>query len=72
MREQRVVVSKDSDFYYSHLLHGKPPRLLLVRVGNLRLRELLKLFETHLPEIVAALEKNPLVEIDRVRVIIRD
>ena len=22
--EQRVVVTKDADFYYSHLLHGRP------------------------------------------------
>ena len=66
--EQRVVVTKDSDFYFSHQLHGKPARLLLVRAGNLRLRALLKLFEEHLPEIVAALENNSLVEIDRVRV----
>ena len=66
--EQRVVVTKDSDFYFSHQLHGKPARLLLVRAGNLRLRALLKLFEEHLPEIVAALENNSLVEIDRVRI----
>jgi predicted nuclease of predicted toxin-antitoxin system len=49
-------------------LHGKPAKLLLVKAGNLRLRDLLKLFEDHLPEIVAALERNSLVEIDRVRV----
>ncbi|MGD1086747.1 MAG: DUF5615 family PIN-like protein, partial [Verrucomicrobiota bacterium] len=24
LREQRVVVTKDADFYHSHLLHGKP------------------------------------------------
>lgn len=24
MAEQRVVVTKDTDFYYSHLLHGRP------------------------------------------------
>ena len=71
-REQRIIISKDSDFFYSHLLHGKPSKLLLVRVGNLRLRDLLQLFETHLTEIVAALEKNSLVEIDRVRVTVHD
>ena len=24
LAEQRVVVTKDTDFYYSHVLHGKP------------------------------------------------
>lgn len=71
-RERRVVVTKDSDFYYSHMLHGKPAKLLLVRAGKLRLGDLLKLFEAHLPEIVSALEKNSLVEIDRSRITIHD
>ena len=71
-RERRVVVTKDSDFYYSHMLHGKPAKLLLVRAGNLRLRDLVKLFETHLPEIISALENNSLVEIDRSQITIHD
>ena len=70
--EQRVVVTKDTDFYHSHLLHGKPWKLLLVRTGNIRTRDLKTLFERHLPEIVAALEQNSLVELDRqtVRVVV--
>ena len=72
LQEQRVVVTKDSDFYHSHLLHGKPWKLLLVRTGNIRTRDLKGLFERHLPEIIAALEQNSLVELDRqtVRVVV--
>ncbi len=71
VKEQRVIVTKDSDFYHSHLLHGKPWKLLLVRTGNVRTRDLKALFDRHLPEIIAALEQNSLVELDRqtVRVI---
>jgi predicted nuclease of predicted toxin-antitoxin system len=47
--EQRVVVTKDSDFYYSHLLHGRPWKLVLVRTGNLGLKATRNMFETHLP-----------------------
>lgn len=65
LREQRVVVTKDSDFYHAHLLHGKPWKLLLVRTGNIRTRELRAVFQTHLPEIIAALDQNSLVELDR-------
>lgn len=64
-KEQRVVVTKDSDFYHSHLLHGEPWKLLLVRTGNIRTRELKALFQTHLPQIIAALEQHTLVELDR-------
>ena len=67
MTEQRVVVSKDTDFYYSHLLHGRPWKLVLVRTGNMSLRETRQMFETHLPAIAAALQSNTLVELDRQR-----
>ncbi len=72
VREQRVVVTKDSDFYHSHLLHGKPWKLLLIRTGNIRTKDLTRLFQQHLPAIVAALERNSLVELDRqaVRVVV--
>jgi len=66
--EQRVVVSKDTDIYYSHLLKQLPWKLLLVRTGNLRAIELVALFERQLPTIIAALSSNTLVEIDRATV----
>lgn len=68
MEEQRVVVSKDTDFYYSHLLHGRPWKLVLVRTGNLGLKETRLMFESHLPAIVTALQSNTLVELDRQQV----
>ena len=63
--EQRVVISKDTDFYFSHLLHGHPWKLLLVRTGNIGRVELCALIERNLPAIVAALDAHTLVEIDR-------
>jgi predicted nuclease of predicted toxin-antitoxin system len=65
LKEQRVVIPKDTDFYYSHVLQGKPWKLLLVRTGNIRTRDLKALFERHLPEVITALEQNSLVELDR-------
>ena len=64
-----IVVTKDKDFYYSHVLFRSPRKLLLVRCGNLRLRALLSLFERHLSEIEEALERSDLVELfmDEVR-----
>ena len=68
MREQRVVISKDTDFYYSHLLQQRPYKLVLVRTGNIRTRELKELFQRQLPAIIQALGNNSLVELDRVAV----
>jgi predicted nuclease of predicted toxin-antitoxin system len=65
LREQRVVVTKDTDFFYSHILQGRPWKLLLVRTGNIGAAELRALFQRHLPAMLAALQTHSLVEIDR-------
>ena len=70
MSEERVVVTKDTDFYHSHLLHGRPWKLVLLRTGNLGLKDTRALFEKHLPEIVSALSAYTLVEIDRQRLLV--
>jgi predicted nuclease of predicted toxin-antitoxin system len=66
--DQRVVVTKDTDFFYSHLVQRRPWKLLLVRTGNISTRDLRSLFDRHLPEIEAALDTHTLVEIDRATV----
>ena len=66
--EQRIAISKDTDFFYSHLLQGRPWKLLLVKTGNISTRELRALFERNLAAIEAAFQTHTLVEIDRVAV----
>jgi len=44
-RENRVVISKDSDFYQHNLLKGTPRQILFITTGNIVNRELLQLFE---------------------------
>jgi predicted nuclease of predicted toxin-antitoxin system len=65
VRDGRVVINKDKDFFYSHILHGRPWKLLLVRTGNIRTGELRSLFARHLPQIELALADRTLVELDR-------
>lgn len=68
LADQRVVISKDTDFFYSHLLQGRPWKLLLVRTGNISMRDLCALFARNLLAIEAALQNHTLVEIDRLAV----
>ena len=68
LREQRAVISKDTDFYYSHLLQQRPWKLVLVRTGNLRAGDLKRLFAQHLTAILLALQTNSLVELNRVSI----
>ena len=63
-----MVIPKDMDFFYSHLLQGRPWKLLLVKTGNISTRELLALFERNLHAIEAAFQTHTLVEIDRLAV----
>ena len=63
--EQRVVVSKDSDFFYSHVLQGRPWKLLLIKTGNISSQDVCALLERHLPAIETVLHTHTLVEIDR-------
>ena len=45
LQENRIVISKDRDFFKSHILTGKPPKLLFITTGNIVNKELLLLFE---------------------------
>ena len=51
--EERVVVTKDSDFRYARRDNGCPARLLLVMTGNLGRDELIDLFFAQLSTIEA-------------------
>ncbi len=66
--QERVVVSKDTEFFYSHILQARPWKLLLVRTGNVSARDLCTLIDASLPRIEAALGSHTLVEIDRTKV----
>ncbi len=39
-----IVVTKDSDFFYSHSPQNKPIKLLLVSTGNIKNKQLLDIF----------------------------
>jgi len=65
LKDQRVVISKDTDFYYSHLLQHKPWKLVLIRTGNMSAGDLKRLFAAHLPAILQSLATNSLVELHR-------
>jgi predicted nuclease of predicted toxin-antitoxin system len=49
--EDRIIVTKDSDFLDRFLVKGAPPCVLLLRMGNLSNSELLAQFEKHLTQV---------------------
>src|SRR3954453_20510253 len=64
-REQRVVVTKDADFVNTHLLSGRPAKLLLVSTGNISNRELEPLVVPLIPDLVRELQANVFLELGR-------
>ncbi len=60
-----VVITKDSDFYHSHLIRHEPEKLLLVRTGNMKIKELKELFDAYFNQIVSGFEEHDLIELHR-------
>ena len=60
--KKATVVSKDEDFHHSFLLYRKPPKLVMIKVGNMRLNALKELFENQFPKIIDLLGQHDLIE----------
>lgn len=69
--EGRAVVTKDADFVDSHLLRGRPARLLLVSTGNLSNAELEALLVPLVPAVAAAFASQSFLELGRAGLVVR-
>lgn len=70
-QQQRVVVTKDADFVDSHLLNGRPAKLLLISTGNISNRDLEQLLVPLIPDLVREFQTNSFLELDRYGLTIR-
>jgi predicted nuclease of predicted toxin-antitoxin system len=70
-REQRIVVSKDADFVDSHILQGRPAKLLLISTGNISNRELEALVVPLLPDIILAFGSHSFLELGYTGIVVR-
>ncbi len=69
LAENRVVISKDSDFYDSYRAKREPFKLLYLTMGNIRNRDLLQIVETNLLLIIHSLQNGDVVEMNQTSVI---
>ena len=70
-REQRVVVSKDADFVDTHLLRGRPAKLLLISTGNISNRDLEALVLPLIPDIIIEFQMHSFLEIGPAGIVVR-
>lgn len=62
-RKNRIVITKDTDFYHSHMTIQTPRKLLLITTGNINNRLLFELIGENLSAIEALFGKCDLVEL---------
>ena len=62
--QEFTVLTKDFDFYHSHMTLGKPKKLFLITTGNLKNRQLFDLFRNNLMVIKNALDRSNFVELN--------
>ncbi len=72
LKEQRIVISKDSDFFDRFFLKLEPFKLIYLTVGNISTEALISLFEKNLEYIIREIETNNVVEITRSSIITID
>jgi predicted nuclease of predicted toxin-antitoxin system len=71
-KEARVIITKDNDFLESYMLYRKPPKLILIKTGNIKNSLLLELFEKNHIYIVDMIKDNSLMEINTKEIIIHE
>lgn len=69
LEQDRVVISKDSDFLDSHIIIGVPKKVLFISTGNIINRNLIKLVESNLNQIVDLFSVYNLIELNNTEII---
>jgi predicted nuclease of predicted toxin-antitoxin system len=63
LKEKRIVISKDSDFYNRYLIKSEPFKLIIISTGNITNKNLIELFEKNLDKITEEISHNSVIEI---------
>ena len=72
IKEKRVVITKDTDFYYSYIASQKPYKLVLVKLGNMRLSEIKTYFKANSSKIIEILEEHSFIILEKNKIRIRE
>ena len=59
-----IVITKDSDFVTTFLLHGRPPKLLLLATGNISNDALVRLLVANLATLERSFEWHHFIELN--------
>lgn len=65
LSDQRIVISKDGDFYNGFTPKKEPYKLLHIRTGNTSNAKLIEIFDKNIGAILSNLDEGDVVEIDQ-------
>ena len=68
--EQRVLITKDTDFEITYELGQGPPKLLLITTGNIHNDELMALFARHEEALFSLLAQHAFIELSRGQLVV--
>ena len=54
--EERIIVTKDQDFFDDYLVRGLPPKVLLLQLGNIGNSKLINMFAANQSSLLSLLE----------------
>ncbi|HEX7457141.1 MAG TPA: DUF5615 family PIN-like protein [Ginsengibacter sp.] len=65
IEEERILITKDSDFYHSFVIKKEPFKLIFVKLGNTSKNDLLSFFSNKFSEIISEIEKEDMILINK-------
>ena len=65
LAENRIIISKDADFYDSFTARKEPYKMLHVKTGNIKNSKLIELFDKNLELILKELHESSVVQINQ-------
>ena len=51
INQDRIIVTKDNDFIDNFVVNGSPPKVLLIKIGNINNNDLISIIERNLTNI---------------------
>ncbi len=65
IKEELILITKDSDFYESFIIKKEPYKLILVKLGNTSRKDLIYFFEFHFIEIIEKITTENMLLLNR-------
>lgn len=59
--EERILITKDSDFYDSFIIKSEPYKLIMVKLGNTSKKELIEFFSKRFDDIIEKLKSENMI-----------